>query len=93
MTALNIDAERLELWLHQNAAELIEIVEGSLIDNYLYECKRGQAFIYEVYRNEWSSSHRAHFITRKEAQQGTPAALAEWERWQALKDEAEKARG
>ena len=75
MTALNIDAGQLDMWLHQNAAELIDMVEGSLTDNYLYECKRGQAFIYEVYRNEWTSSHRIQFITRKEAEQGTPAAL------------------
>ena len=88
MTTLNIDAQQLEMWLHQNAAELIEIVEGCLLDNYYYQCKRGQAYIYEVPRNEWQSSHRIQFITDKEAEQGTPAALAAWKRWQTLTEGA-----
>jgi hypothetical protein len=51
----------LEKWLEQNKAECIECVEGCLIDNALYACKRGYAAIYERFVNTWSSAYEIHF--------------------------------
>ena len=68
--ALNIHVfivDNLAKWLEQNKAECIEgvecieCVEGCLIDNALYACKRGYAAIYERFVNTWSSAYEIHF--------------------------------
>jgi|GEM_PF-2173662 len=62
--ALNIHVfivDDLNKWLKQNNAECIEYVEGCLIDNALYACKRGYAAIYERFVNTWTSAYEVHF--------------------------------
>lgn len=53
-------------WAVQNSAEPLECVEGCLQDNTLYACKRGYAFAYEAYYNEWCSSLRVIFVPYKD---------------------------
>ena len=45
----------LEKWIFQNAAEVIDCVEGCLLDNYLVKAKNGFAMILETYANSNSS--------------------------------------
>lgn len=51
----------LEKWLEQNKAECVEVIEGCLIDNALYACKRGYAAIYERVVNSGTSAYETHF--------------------------------
>ena len=73
-----------EKWIHQNSAELIDCFEGLLLDNYLFECKRGMCFVFEKYVNTNQSNHVFHFIPWKECTPNNPdynALCQIWERW------------
>lgn len=56
----------IDKFLHQNQAEIIELVEGSLIDNYLIVTKRGYMALIEKYVNCWTSEHILYFSTKEE---------------------------
>ena len=75
----------LEKWAVQNSAECIDCVEGCLLDNLVYECKRGTAFIFEEYANTWTSMHMVYFIPYKE-QENNAEYDALWARFNALHD-------
>lgn len=75
----------LEMWLHQNGAEIDDIREGSLVDNYLVWCKNGVAIIYERYLNPWSSGYRVRF-----ARYNTPEEAEIFHEWDRFCDEYEK---
>lgn len=64
MTTMRI--KELDKWIHQNNGEVIDIAEGSLIDNMIITCKRGICFIFEEYANCWTSCYRGYFFPEKE---------------------------
>lgn len=49
------------LLVDQNNAWLTEFCYGSLLDNELFECKKGYMAFYETFCNEWSSSYTVYF--------------------------------
>lgn len=53
----------LEKFLHQNAGEVIDIIEGCLIDNLLIATRRGYMALLETYVNCWTSEHTMYFST------------------------------
>lgn len=79
-------------WIHQNEAELIDCIEGSLLDNYLYACKRGYCFVFEKYVNPNMSEHVFHFIPYKQANDNNPdynALCQIWDKWSQERDNLE----
>lgn len=56
-----INPRYLEKWIHQNAGEIDEIVEGCLLDSLLIACKRGYAALYEKYVNAYESTYEVYF--------------------------------
>ena len=48
---------------HQNKAEITDVKEGCLLDNLLYETKRGYLILKETYKNEWTSIYTLLFST------------------------------
>ena len=55
------DSKTLKKWLKQNDAEIIETVEGVLLDSYLVSCKNGMAAVYEHYATPNSSNYYVEF--------------------------------
>ena len=49
--------EHIGKLLHQNDAQLIDTFEGCLIDNYLYQARRGVFALFESYVNTWNSRY------------------------------------
>lgn len=64
MTIMKI--HNLEQWAEQNHAESIDFIEGCLLDNIWYSCKRGEAFIFEEYLNANSSGYKCYFFREHE---------------------------
>jgi hypothetical protein len=55
-----------EKWMHQNEAKYTTAyVEGTLLDNYILECKRGWCAVYERYATPNSSYHEFRFAPFK----------------------------
>ena len=61
ITRFSINPRYFPKWLHQNRGEVIDIVEGCLLDDYLVQTKRGYAAVYEHFLNEWSSDYHIEF--------------------------------
>lgn len=78
----------LDKWAAQNNAECIDFVEGCLLDNMVYSCKRGTAFIFEEAANEWTSMYMVYFFPYKEQENNKEYDQA-WERWNSLVNEIE----
>lgn len=76
-------------WLHQNEAEPIDCVEGSLLDSTLYACKRGYAFTYECYLNCNESSLRVLFIPYKD-ENTCNKVLKAWDNFSLANEECEE---
>lgn len=77
----------LETWQAQNDAECIDCVEGCLLDNLVMACKRGTAFLFEEYQNEWTSRYHVYFVPYKEQDtNGDYSRL--WDRFTALQEQA-----
>ena len=53
----------IEKLMHQNRGEIIDIIEGCLIDNYLINTKRGYMAIIESFVNTCTSNHTIYFST------------------------------
>ena len=66
MTTARIN--NINKWIHQNNAECIDFAEGCLLDNYIYACKNGTAFIFEEYVNPNSSCYRMEFFREHECE-------------------------
>lgn len=66
ITHFIINPHNLEKWIHQNAGEIDEIVEGCLLDNLLIACKRGYAALYEKYVNTNESTYEGYFQPYKD---------------------------
>ena len=58
----------LDKWMHQNRAEILEVVEGCLLDNFLVSTKRGTAAIIETPVNCWTSCYKIYFSTDTSAE-------------------------
>ena len=58
---------KLNLWLHQNKAEILDSYEGVLLDYLLVKTKRGYAGIYESYETPNSSKYYIEFSKNDEA--------------------------
>lgn len=56
-----LHSKNFEKWLHQNGGEIIEKIEGCLLDNYLIACNGGMAIAYETYKNCWTSVYLIKF--------------------------------
>ena len=83
MTEFDIGPRYFEKWFHQNKAEYTgDFVEGSLLDNFVIETKRGFAAIYEKYVNEWTSCY--HVVFQKGAAQDV------FKQWYEFEKAAEK---
>lgn len=66
MTRYRIERKPLDMvgkLEHQNKAFLLDIREGCLLDNLLYETKRGFYILKETYQNEWTSVYTLLFST------------------------------
>ena len=80
MTIMKI--HNLEQWAEQNHAESIDFIEGCLLDNIWYSCKRGEAFIFEEYLNANSSGYKCYFF--REHEKDSKEYLEIVKRWQDL---------
>lgn len=49
--------------LYQNDGEIIDCIEGCLIDNYLISTKRGYIALIEAFVNSWTSDYTLYFST------------------------------
>ena len=52
---------RLEKLIYQNRGEIIDCVEGCLLDNLLIETKRGYMALIETYETCWTSYYTLYF--------------------------------
>lgn len=66
MKKYKLNPRGLEKFVHQNKAELIDFYEGCLLDNYLYQGKRGIIAIYESYVNPNMSEYLVVFASDEE---------------------------
>ena len=62
MKEYTISASNLDKFLYQNNAEVIDCIEGTLIDNLLCYTKRGILLLKEHYLNCWSSDYQVFFV-------------------------------
>ena len=61
MKTFKLTYSSFKKWAYQNDAQIIETVEGCLLDNYLLGCKNGMAIAYETYKNCWNSVYTIKF--------------------------------
>lgn len=80
MTIMRI--HNLEQWAEQNHAESIDFIEGCLLDNIWYSCKRGEAFVFEEYLNANSSGYKCYFF--REYEKDSKEYLEILKSWQDL---------
>ena len=59
-------AMRYEKWLKQNDGEVIDILEGCLLDSLMVNTKRGVALLMETYVNSNSSNYTLYFAANKD---------------------------
>ena len=50
-------------FIEENQAEIIDIIEGCLLDNYLLSTKNGYIAMIETYVNSWTSCHTIYKST------------------------------
>ena len=63
MKKYKVNNLNIEKFLHQNKGEIISCIDGTLIDNYLIENKRGYIILMETYVNCWTSNYSLLFST------------------------------
>lgn len=63
MRKYKLNPRSFDKFIYQNKAELIDFYEGCLLDNYLYQTKRGVMAIYEQYVNCWTSEFLVIFAS------------------------------
>lgn len=49
--------------IHQNHGEVLDVIEGVLLDNLFIETKRGYMLLLETYENTWTSLYTIVFST------------------------------
>lgn len=81
VSTFRISPAQMAKWMHQNRAECTgDIVEGSLLDNFMLACKNGYAAVYERYVNPNMSTYEIHF------QRGDAQSV--WDSWHAFESVA-----
>ena len=65
MKTMYLNSDSLDMFLHQNKGEVIDCVEGCLLDNLLINAKRGTIALYEHYVNCWTSNYEVKFAPYK----------------------------
>ena len=78
----------LNKWIAQNKAETIDCIDGCLLDNLVFACKNGIAFVYEKYLNCWSSCHELNFIRYKE--ENKQLINQYWDEWEQLREQVKQ---
>lgn len=63
ITKIRMNPTYLQMWLHQNNAQISDCLEGVLLDNLLVLTKRGWAAIYENAINANASDYIIEFQT------------------------------
>ena len=78
----------MDKWMHQNSARYTgAFFEGCLLDNFVLDCKRGYAFVYERYVSPNMSEYAIKFAPYKDKElcdelwQEFYAAWEEHEEW------------
>ena len=61
MNAYKVRTLNIDKLLYQNQGEILDIIEGCLIDNFLIATKRGYILLIERYVNCWTSEHVLYF--------------------------------
>ena len=51
--------------IKQNCGEVIDCIEGCLLDDLLVSCKRGMMALLETYQNAWQSVYTVYFSTNE----------------------------
>ena len=59
----NCNINNLDKFIHQNRGEIIDFLDGCLIDNFLIATKRGYIALLENYVNCWTSNYKLIFST------------------------------
>ena len=59
-------AMRYEKWMQQNDGEVIDIVEGCLLDSLMVNTRRGVALLMETYINSNSSNYTLYFAAKND---------------------------
>ena len=62
MTEFILRGINIDKWIAQNHGEVVEVVEGCLLDNLIIDCNRGTAYIFEEYVSPWSSRYHVYFL-------------------------------
>ena len=75
----------LPKWVYQNRAQIIDGFEGVLLDNAVYETKRGLCFIYEHAVNPNQSEYVGNFIPYRDRE----AIALMWAWWEMEKEKYE----
>ena len=82
-TLKNLPVSAIDKFVSDNHGEIIDIADGSLIDNFVYSFDFGTLFCFEQYLNEWSSGYICYFFHNSR-----PKGINKmWDRFNALKTE------
>ncbi len=77
----DISASAIEKFVSENSGEIVDIADGSLIDNLVYSFPFGTMFCFEDYLNSWSSAYVCYFF-HKDRERGINKM---WDRFYMLK--------
>jgi len=61
MTIFKLNPDQYEKWIYQNAADVSDFVEGTLLDSVFVQCSGGVAAIFETVVNCWTSTFTVYF--------------------------------
>ena len=67
MTKFRLNPCQYDKWVKQNDADVSDIVEGTLLDSVLLDCKRGVAAVFETHVNCWTSTFTVYFAPYDDA--------------------------
>lgn len=85
MTSFYINADKMNMWEHQNCAEVLDFRDGCLLDHFLVYTKNGVAAVHEHYLNPNASNYRVDFARR-----GSDFFAQVEEHWEAFADAYDK---
>ena len=87
ITSFYLNPNDLDKWMYQNKASYTgNYVEGVLHDSFVLETKRGYAFFYDHYLNEWSSDYEVYFIPYKAGEMHMLSYDKLWAEWMEFED-------
>ena len=80
-TEFYLESNMLDKWLYQNKTEIIDGLDGCLLDNYLVSTNNGIALILEHATTCWSSNYHVWFA--RENSGYTNTIYTDWEQFAA----------